>query len=392
MDELTITHTPAEGTQLEGTRRGDGTYEIMTGVVAQRIGRRYWKWSRSLHGWIVRNSRDRQPNELAITAAAAALREAGHLVNLDIDRTHRNPAETAADQTNQRRARADALRAKADRHHQWSEAADAAASRAHDSLPPGGEPIKVGHHSQRRHERLHERADRTAHRASEARATVAETERRAQIAEHSARTPENVGMIQRRIDRLEAEQRADIRARDGYTRKLGTNGQTGQPITQVNEPATGVYRERLEATIAQRAADIDYQHAQLDAARAAGAVVITAAMIRRGDYVHTDRSIRHNAGWAHHSRAMINELRRIAELADTLGPSPDQRRTAAQSPRTTQEERKQTNHGQIGRTSTPSRHDHALTCPVHDCQADPGPAHQVAIPARAQHPFQLPQP
>lgn len=291
MAELTITHTAAEGTQLEGTRRGDGTYEIMTGI-EQRIGRRYWKWSRSLQGWIVRSSRDRQPNGLAITAAAEALREAGHVVTLDIDRAHRDPAEAAADRADQRRARADALRDKAARHHQWAEAADAAAARAHDSLPPGGEPIKVGHHSQHRHERLHERADRTAHRASEARATAAEIERRAQVAEHSASTPENVGMIQRRIERLEAEQRADVRARDGYTRSFGTNGQTGQPITEVNEPATGAYRERLEAAIAQRAAEIDYQRAQLDAARAAGAVVITAAMIRRGDYVHTGRMMR----------------------------------------------------------------------------------------------------
>ncbi|ATL72499.1 DUF3560 domain-containing protein [Nocardia terpenica] len=291
MAELTITHTAAEGTQLEGDCRGDGTYEIMC-TVERRIGRRYWKWSNSLGGWIVRNSRDRQPNNLAITGAAEALREAGHSVSVRIDRRHRAADEVAADRAAQRRARADALRDKAERHHRQAAAAEAAADRAHQSLPPGGEPIKIGHHSQRRHERLHECADRTGVQAREARAKAAATEQRAQTAEFTATAPECPGVIQRRIARLEAEQRADERARDGYTRNLGINGQTGHPITQATPPATGEYRARLEAAIAQRADEIAYERAQLDAARAAGAVVFTAAMIRRGDYVHTGQSSR----------------------------------------------------------------------------------------------------
>ncbi|MCC3318461.1 DUF3560 domain-containing protein [Nocardia africana] len=291
MVELTITHTAAEGTRIEGTSRGDGTYETM-GTVERRIGRRYWIWAHGLDCWVVRNSRDRQPNMMAINGAAEALREAGHEVAIRIDRRHRAAAEAAADQADRRHARAGALRDKADRHQRRAEAADAAADRAQQSLPPGGEPIKIGHHSQCRHERAHARAEQTARKARQARADAAEAERRARAAEHAATVPDNPATIRRRIERLEAAQRADERARDGYTRNLGVNAQTGQTITEVHRPATGAYREQLDAAIAQRADELAHQREQLDAARAAGAVVITASMIRPGDRVHTGRTVR----------------------------------------------------------------------------------------------------
>ncbi|SUD49527.1 Domain of uncharacterised function (DUF3560) [Nocardia otitidiscaviarum] len=289
-DTLTIAHTAAEGTRLEGTQYGDGTYEIMS-ALEQRIGR-YWKWSRSLSQWIVYRSRDRQPTTWVINAAVEALTTAGYTVTVDIDRTHRDPAQVAADRAADRAAYAAAVHAKAERHRAAADAADARAARAHDSLPPGGEPIKYGHHSQRRHERLHEAADRTARQASEARAKAAATEQRAQVAESNATTPEPPDMIQRRIARLEAEQRAAERRRDGYRRSLGINGQTGTPIIEECPAARGDYRARLVAEIAQRADEIAHQRSLLAAAQAAGAVVFTPDMIRPGDYVHARGHVR----------------------------------------------------------------------------------------------------
>ena len=47
---LTITHTAAEGTLIEGTSRADGTNHIL-----KACG---WRWSRNLGAWYVPASRD----------------------------------------------------------------------------------------------------------------------------------------------------------------------------------------------------------------------------------------------------------------------------------------------------------------------------------------------
>ncbi len=50
---LTITHTPTEGTTIDGTSKGDGTAPIL-----KTAG---WKWGRSITAWYIPHSRDRAP-------------------------------------------------------------------------------------------------------------------------------------------------------------------------------------------------------------------------------------------------------------------------------------------------------------------------------------------
>ncbi|AHK35665.1 hypothetical protein [Rhodococcus opacus] len=69
MTALTITHTPADGTLIDGTARNDGSAPILKG--------RGWRWSRHLGSWYIQRSRDAAPKLATINATADALRAAG---------------------------------------------------------------------------------------------------------------------------------------------------------------------------------------------------------------------------------------------------------------------------------------------------------------------------
>lgn len=246
---ITISHRSADGTLVEGTSKGDGTNTILKA--------HGFRWFRTLGLWGIAASRDRQPNDYKINRAAAALREAGHTVTVDIDRSHRDAAQAEADRLARQDDRAEALAAKADRKHAAAQKAWDKDKAATAALPPGGEPVKLGHHSETRHRNALEKswnalgkavaADGDAKRADAAAAAAAATTRRRY-------TPETVA---NRIDTLSAEQRADQRALDGHMRTLFTDAH-GHKHREITHPAGGDYRDRVIARMAQRGADIEW--------------------------------------------------------------------------------------------------------------------------------------
>lgn len=149
MSALTITHTHAEGTLIDGTARGDGSAEIL------KLHR--WRWSRGLGSWYIPHSRDQRAKRAQINSTAAALRAADFVVELDIDDTYRTTADVEADKIARQENRVDALDSKADRKAA-AESAWAADKAATDALPEGGELIKVGHHSESRHRKAVEKS------------------------------------------------------------------------------------------------------------------------------------------------------------------------------------------------------------------------------------------
>lgn len=151
---LTITHNHEAGTIIDGTSKGDGSADVLK---ANR-----WRWGRSIAAWYVPQSRDRRANRHRIEATAAALREAGFEVETVIDDTPRPTAEVEAGKIARQADRVEALEAKADRKSAAADAAWEAAKRDLGRLPEGGEPIKVGHHSEGRH-RAAERAETASH-------------------------------------------------------------------------------------------------------------------------------------------------------------------------------------------------------------------------------------
>lgn len=141
-----------------------------------------WRWGRSIGAWYVPQSRDRVPKWWTINRAAAALREAGHEATIEADETFRPTTEEEADKIEHQAARVDALEAKADQRATDADAADAAARRALDRLPEGGEPVKVGHHSEGRRRNAIAKSAAAMGRSVEADREAARARARADIA------------------------------------------------------------------------------------------------------------------------------------------------------------------------------------------------------------------
>ena len=245
---IEITHSAAEGTLVHGTTRGDGTNTIL------KVSG--FRWFRTLGVWGIAGSRDRQPNRYKIDRAADALRAAGHTVSIQIDDAHRPIADAEADRAQRQNDRAEALGAKAARKTTAAENAWDAEQRAVEALPPGGEPIKIGHHSERRHRNAVARAHDATRRAIDATDEAAAATAKAQAAAAGTARRYSPVTVKNRIEKLQAEQRRDQRILDGHRRVVARTA-THQYVDEF-DPATGPYREEVLARMAQRADQIAY--------------------------------------------------------------------------------------------------------------------------------------
>src|SRR6266536_4436651 len=71
---IEIVHTHAEGTIATGTRKGDGSAEILKA--------NSWRWSRQLDAWYIPRSRDQLAKTWVIQATEEALTAAGFNVSV----------------------------------------------------------------------------------------------------------------------------------------------------------------------------------------------------------------------------------------------------------------------------------------------------------------------
>ena len=240
MAALTITHTREAGTLIEGTQRGDGTAEILK---AQG-----WRWGRSIGAWYVPHSRDRNLKAWITGRTQKALEAAGHEVTLEADDTARPVAEVEADRAARQEARAEALAEKAQRKAARAADAQHAADAAASRLPEGGEPIKIGHHSENRHRNAINRAWNAQGRAIRADEDATHAQRRAEAATTTTAHRYSPATVAGRIQRLEAEGRALARQLDGYTL-------TGD--TAYDEAIRAAYDGRRRAIEAEAAENAD---------------------------------------------------------------------------------------------------------------------------------------
>lgn len=235
---IEITHTRREGTLIRGTSAGDEASAVLR---ARHYPSGYTvlaRFSRKLDCWYLPHSRDKQTSEGMLDALAARLRTAGFEVTVTIDEdTRRTFAEAEAERVQQARVRAERSSKRAER------AAARSAERremAHGlaAAIPFGQPILVGHHSERRARRDQERihtdmgkaiaeGERAAHWAGKAaaagsyeefrnaprrtlrrletlRAALRHVERR-QKSESAGGNPETVAELQRRHKELTEE-------------------------------------------------------------------------------------------------------------------------------------------------------------------------------------------
>jgi len=272
MAALTITHNREAGTLIEGTQRGDGTAEILKA--------NGWRWGRSIGAWYVPQSRDRNLKTWITGRTQKALEAAGHEVALEADDTARPVAEVEADRAARQEARAEALAEKAQRKATRAADAQRAADAAAARLPEGGEPIKVGHHSETRHRNAIDRAWNAQGRAIRADEDATEAQRRASAATNTTAHRYSPATVAGRIDRLEAEGRALARQLDGYTADRGT------PYAEAIPAATGRRREAIQADATENADALAYWRGVRAQQLAAGeAADYSAETIHAGDRI-----------------------------------------------------------------------------------------------------------
>lgn len=275
---LTITHTATEGTLLDGTRKGDGAIDALRAAGL----RSSWRWGSSIGFWYVPMSRDRPPKRGTVERSAEALRAAGFTVEVTVDYTPRAMEDAERDRAGRMDDRADALHARATRKAAQADG-HARASAAISELIPMGQPILVGHHSERRHRRDLERIDRHTSASIDLDRQAARAEHAASTAETHMQHRDNPGVTSRRLDRLKAERRKVQRVLDGHTRTLWRRPD-GTAVVETTEPAFGVGRERRLADSDHLDEQIRYWQSVMDAHSAAGRW-IDPATIRKGDEV-----------------------------------------------------------------------------------------------------------
>jgi len=142
------------------------------------------------------------------------------VVDVDVDDRRRDFATVEADRLERMGEHAATLAARTARADTRAAAAWAASEEAEAKLPPLGQPVLVGHHSEGRHRRALERAEtatRTAIAAEQA-ATAANTH--ADVAAAAVGSRYSPHTVARRIARQEAELRRLQRELDGHTSPL----------------------------------------------------------------------------------------------------------------------------------------------------------------------------
>lgn len=258
---LEISHSRQDGTLIEGTARGDGSGEVLKAL--------RWRWSRNLGMWFVPRSRDRVVDRHRVEQTAQALRSAGFEVSVSVDDTPRAAEDVERDRAERARDRVQALEAKAQRRADREEQAWGRHQQAVESLPPGGEPVKVGHHSEGRHRRALSKAWSSLGRAVEASEDADGARRRADAAAAAEACRSVPLAVARRLERLEAD-------RNRVARSLART-------------SSAEHGERLEAQLSELDGQIRYWQAvrqhQLDSGEAPSFGpddIQVGAMVRRG--------------------------------------------------------------------------------------------------------------
>lgn len=215
---LTITHTHAEGTLIDGTSRGDGSAEILKATG--------WRWSRNLGMWFVPQTRlvsSPARAQRVVKLTVAALQSDGFTVEVEADWSI--PVDSLEARIAQQEGRVAALGAKVARKVAAEAVADARAETAGNALPWGGEPIKIGHHSEGRHRRALEKAHATASKAAEAGRDTRYAEESLEAAErHLAALKDQVGRIQ--LTRDDVLGATEVRDRRGWHKVIRVNQKT----------------------------------------------------------------------------------------------------------------------------------------------------------------------
>ncbi|MFF2025214.1 DUF3560 domain-containing protein [Streptomyces sp. NPDC058171] len=266
---IEITHTRREGTLVDGTSRGDGSAEILKLREYGRTLRQPFRWSRTLGCWYLPHSRDHAAYTPSLELLAQRLRDAGLDTTLTVDNADRRTfAEAEQDREERAADRADRFAGYADTAARNSEAAWKSAHAISERFE-FGQPILVGHHSERRARRDQERMDTSM------RKSIGESDRaqhwadRQKAAANYEQFRTDPGRTLRRLDKL----RADLRAVEKWQRGESAKGYSRNP----DDPELTILHE-------EHTEEIAHWEQVIKDAGAKGFKVWTRADFQRGDF------------------------------------------------------------------------------------------------------------
>ncbi|WP_240929379.1 DUF3560 domain-containing protein [Streptomyces coryli] len=264
--DIVILHTHEDGTTVEGSSKGDGVWEAL-----RPLG---WTYRRT-PGIFIRGSRYKGADRWKINRAADAVRALGLSCAVVIEETM-SFAEREAARVDVAEARSERYGERAGRAAARSEGAWQASHGIADHMT--GEPIKVGHHSERRHRRDIERMDSHMRRAITEDKKAGYWASRAQAAEAYERYRKNPGRTLRRIEKLEAERRSILRERDGVDDK-------GRKADVWRREPSEARREELTRRLAEKDEELTYWAETIKEAERHGFKIWGRADFVKGDYV-----------------------------------------------------------------------------------------------------------
>ena len=197
---ISISHSAEHGTIIDGTSKGDGSPEILKA--------NGFRWSRNLGSWYLPRSRDQRPKMAVIDRTCEQLSNSGHTIERALDATLRPEAEVEADRSISDTARAARREVKATRLNTLATAQQAKADGYDRQLPPMGQPILVGHHSEARHRKTLDRARTWTLRTMETERAAKEMAESAIVAATATTNRHNPVTVGNRIKTMQTELRA----------------------------------------------------------------------------------------------------------------------------------------------------------------------------------------
>lgn len=209
---IEVAYTPSEGIVVRGTERAHAP--------AFKKTRDRLKWYGAGGFWYVPRTRDTVQPKWRVDRLAEELRAA--LPGVEVEVTHelgdgvRPAEEREVDRKERAEERADRLEDRADRIAGEAVAREKTAHDRADQIP-FGQPILVGHHSEKRDRNFREKIRAGFDKAHELRGEAAEARGAAHTARKTVERAEKPGAVLRRIDRLEAGRRKIERELEGET-------------------------------------------------------------------------------------------------------------------------------------------------------------------------------
>ncbi len=213
-----------------------------------------------------------------------ALRAAGFEVITNLDSSVADMTVVETGRIERETARAIALAAKAERRHAAENAAWDAVERQAAIMPPLGEPIKIGHHSEGRHRKAFEDMHRKTRKWVDACEASGEADHRADVAAHATEHRYDPVTVANRIDKLEADLRRIDRKLAGYERWVGLYTPGVKPRLETVKPE-GEYLERLTTYRAETLAQLEYWRSVRETQKAEGVRSFGPGDVAKGDLV-----------------------------------------------------------------------------------------------------------